>query len=549
MKNFKPLDYQKDLNVDQFILNSPELSEETVPMDVLFVGAGPAGLSGALHLKKLVDEGLKSGELTEDIEIGVLEKSESLGGHSLSGAVVNPVALQKLFPELELKDLPLKDKVTKESVYYLTAGGKIPLPTPPTMKNHGNYTASLCEIVRFMGEKAENKGINVFTSFPAASLLMKDQDVIGVRTVASGLGRDRAPGLGHMPATDLTANITVLSEGTRGPLSLAYQKKFNIESASPQIYALGVKELWKVKKPLDRVIHTLGHPFSGDIFGGSWLYPMGDQHVSLGLVAGLDYKNSNFDLYHAFQNLKSHPLFAELLEGGEMVEWGAKTIPEGGYHSLPKKFSGSGLLLAGDAVGFVNVPALKGIHYAMWSGILAAESIYRSLVKKDYSEVQLSGYDEALKTSFIYKDLKSVKNMRQSFKSGFASGAIKSALMSVTGGKFPPQAAHKEEDAAETKQVQKPTPLKDGAPQKVDAVYFSQNKTRDDIPPHLKAGDSITLQVAEFYSSMCPAGVYEVQDGQLVINAPNCIDCKATDVLGPRWEPREGGSGPSYRMM
>lgn len=538
-ETFVPIDNQPTL--DGFIVENPTLDEETtVPMDVLFVGAGPAGLAGAIKLAQLV----KDDEKLKDIEIGVLEKAEALGGHTLSGAVMNPSALKELFPELSEKDFPFKNQVNSEAVYFLTENGKIRLPTPPTMKNHGNFSVSLCEVVRWMGEKAEDLGINVFTSFPADSLLMKDGKVIGTRTTPTGLNKDGSEGSQYMPSTDVTADVTVLTEGTRGPLAQSYLQKTKTESDSPQIYALGVKEVWKVKKPLKKVIHTLGWPLPRDTFGGSWAYPMGEDMVSLGLVAGLDYQDSNFDVHYQLQKMKKHPLFKEMLEGGELLQWGAKTIPEGGFHSLPKKLSGDGVLLAGDCAGFVNVPALKGIHYAMHGGIKAAETIFEHL-KNNKS---LSEYDQKITSSNIHKDLYKVRGFRQAFKTGFWSGTFKAALLTLTGGVFPKIKPHKHEDAEE-KKVFNYLPQDKIDLKKVDAVFQSANKTRDDIPPHLKVGEDISKEWAQFYERLCPAGVYEVKDGKLSVNAPNCVDCKATDVLGPRWQPREGGSGPSYTLM
>lgn len=551
-KSFKPISKQPDLDkVHNFILENPTLSEETVPMDVLFVGAGPAGLAGAIKLAQLV----KDDPDLSDIEIGVLEKAESLGGHTLSGAVINPAPLKELFPDLKEEDLPFKTKVDGEAVYMLTQNGKIRLPTPPTMQNHGNYSSSLCEVVRWMGEKAEDLGVNVFTSFPADSLLVQNGQVIGTRTTPTGLNKDGSPGPSHMEGTDVTASITVLTEGTRGPLAQSYLQHTKTESDSPQIYALGVKEVWKVKKPLKKVIHTLGWPLAKSTFGGSWAYPMGDDMVSLGLVAGLDYKESDLDVHYELQQLKKHPLFKDMLEGGELLQWGAKTIPEGGYHSFPKSFSGKGILLAGDCVGMVNVPALKGVHYAMMSGIKAAETAFAALKKKAGAEENIQDmnealkvYDEKIKDSSITKDLYKVRNIRQAFKGGFWSGSIKAALMTLTGGIFPSGTPHKHEDADEEK-VFMNRPKGKIDLQKVDAVFQSANKTRDDLPNHLTVGEDISKEWAEFYVNLCPAGVYEMEGDKLVVKSPNCVDCKATDVLGPRWQPREGGSGPSYTLM
>lgn len=545
-KSFKPIQHQAPLDLNKFIIENPTLSEEAVPMDVLFVGGGPAGLCGAIRLAKQVKVAKEKDPNFPDVEIGVLEKAASLGGHTLSGAIINPVALKELFPELKESEFPFKKKVNSEKVYVLTPKGKFRIPTPPTMKNHGYYAASLCEVVRWLGEQAEALGINVFTSFPAESLLIENKKVIGVRTTPAGLNKDRSEGSQYMPATDILASVTVLCEGTRGPLTQSYLKWAGTESSSPQIYALGVKEIWRTKKPLESVIHTLGWPL-GDTFGGTFAYPMGDDLMAIGIVAGLDYKNSNVDVHGELQNTKAHPLFKQYLDGAELVEWGAKTIPEGGYHSLPKKLSGNGILLCGDAVGMVNVPALKGIHYAAKSGMLAADTIFSTLQKQDFSEQALMAYDDKIQESFIKKDMYKVRNMRQAFKSGFILGGIKAVFMTLTNCAFPPQAPHTHEDADESKLFQNPKSF--AGVKKVDGVYQSGNKTRDDIPVHLTVGKDITPEMADFYASLCPAGVYERQGEQLIVNAPNCVDCKATDVLGPRWEPREGGSGPNYTYM
>ncbi len=548
MANFKPIDHQPKLNTDQFIIKNAEVNEDSVPMDVTFVGAGPAGLAGAIELSRLIAEDTANGGTLGEIEIGVLEKAANLGGHNLSGAVINPRALKELFPDLKDEDFPFKNKVESESVYFMTGTGKIPMPTPPPMHNKGNYTASICEVVRWLGKKAEDAGVNVFTSFPADSLLTKDNKVIGVRTTPGGLNKDGTPGSQHMPATDITSEITILTEGTRGPLAQAYTDWQNISSKYEQIYALGVKELWKVKKMPKEVIHTLGWPLPKSAFGGSWMYPMGEDHISFGLVVGLDYKNHNTDVHNMLQELKEHPLFKQYLEGGECIEWGAKTIPEGGLNALPDRLYGDGLLMAGDCAGFVNVPALKGIHYAMQTGMYAARTAFKALKEKSYTAETLKDYQTTVENSYVYKDLKKVRNMRQAFKSGFISGGIKAGLMTVTGGAFPGDMNHCEEDAADPKTIHNTEVTYKGI-SKVDAVYKSGNKTRDDIPSHLTIGKDIPADVAKMYVHMCPAGVYEQEGDKLIVNAPNCIDCKATDVIGPRWQPREGGAGPDYTGM
>ena len=523
---------------------------------MLIVGAGPAGLATAIELSRLVKRHAAEGGGPADLSIGVLEKSEALGEHSLSGALVNPRAFRELFPDMKDAEFPFRAPVEKDAVYFLTRRAHWRLPTPPTMRSPGCYVASLCEMVQWLGHHAEGLGVNVFTGFPAAALLMEGGRVVGVRTAPTGLDRSGEPTASYSPPNDLTAKVVVLAEGARGHLSQAYLQSHNIGGENPQIFALGVKEIWETKRPLDRVIHTLGWPLPSDAFGGSFCYPLEPTLVALGLIVGLDYRSRALDVHVLLQRMKQHALFRRYLEDGTMVEWGAKTIPEGGYFSLPSRRHGDGVLIVGDSAGYVDVPSLKGIHYAMQSGMYAARAAYAALKAGDTSAACLAEYDRLVESSYITSDLYRTRNMRLAFKDGLWMGGMKAGLMTLTGGRFPGGKIDMHADAA----VARTPSVRPGSADqpdgkltfsKVDAVFKSGNATRDSIPSHLLVDKDVPAEVAEFYAHMCPAGVYErsADGGTLRVNPPNCVDCKATDVLGPRWTPREGGSGPRYRRM
>ncbi len=545
---------QPPLPIDRIIVRGAPDSD-AVKMDVVFVGGGPAGFAGAIELARLVKRDNASGGSLGDVQIAVLEKARSLGEHILSGAIVNPCAIRELFPDVAETEFPFRGLVNDERVYLLTSGHAIRIPTPPTMVNRGYYIASLSEIARWLGQQAESLGVNVFTGFPVDTLLVVGERVIGVRTTASGLMRDASHGRAYEPPEEIAARVIVLSEGTRGMLSEAYCQWQGITSENPQIFALGVKEIWETKRTLSTVIHTLGWPLPQNTFGGSFIYPLAPNLIAIGLVVGMDYPDASLDVHVTLQRLKLHSLVRPLLEGGRMLEWGAKTIPEGGYYALRKRRSGDGVLIIGDAAGYVEVASLKGIHYAMQSGIFAARAIFDALKSGDTSAVSLGAYDRSVDASYIVSDLRKRRNMRLAFQdTNLYAGGVKAAMIALTEGVFFGRKIDSRADAdaprAEDPVVMPPfTPDGTLTFSKLEANFRSGNATRDDIPSHLIVGADIPAAVADLYTHMCPAGVYERHGGKLIVNPSNCIDCKASDVIGPRWTPREGASGPHYRLM
>jgi electron-transferring-flavoprotein dehydrogenase len=557
-------DYPPPFNPAEFVAEPSDPSEERIDVGVLIVGAGPAGLACAIRLGQLLEEHPEARERLGEVPVAVLEKGKQPGSHSVSGAVVNPRALRRLFRDrLRLEDLPFYGRVDHESVYLLRRGTSIRIPTPPTMKNDGNYVASLSQLSRWLAEQAESTGAAILPETAAETLLVAHGRVRGVRTGDKGRGRDGQQLPNFEPGSDVTARVTVLCEGTQGHLTGVALDRFGLEGAHPQVWALGVKEIWKVPKPLDRVIHTLGWPLRPGAkyreFGGSFIYPMGEDMVSLGMVVGLDHRDAELSVHDLLQELKTHRLLRRILEGGERVGWGAKTIPEGGFVALPKRLHAPGLLLCGDGAGFVNVPALKGIHYAVESGRLAAEAAFAALQpgRTPWSPGALSSYDDAVRDSFIWDDLRRVRNMRQAFGRGFYVGGMLAGAMTASRGAFPPRDAPTERDADQpiiltSRSGRYPAPDGKLTFDKLSSVYLSGNRTRDDAPNHLRVQSRVPPELGELWVHMCPAQVYEVgpDEGEVGVDVTpsNCVQCGAISAKGGRLTPPEGGAGPEYTL-
>ncbi|TML30407.1 MAG: electron transfer flavoprotein [Actinobacteria bacterium] len=556
----KPADYAPPFDARDYVAAPTDPDDERIEVGVLIVGAGPAGLACAIRLGQLLEAAPEVRERLGEVPVAVLEKGKQPGSHLLSGAVVNPRALRRLFKgRKRIDEMPFHGPVEHESVYYLTPRRALRIPTPPTMKNDGNYVASLSQLARWLAEQAEAGGAMILPETSAVKLLAADGRVRGVRTGDKGRGREAEPLGNFEPGADLVARVTVLAEGTQGHLTGVALNRFGLAGENPQVWALGVKEVWKVARPLDRVIHTMGWPLRGASkyreFGGSFIYPMGEDMVTLGMVVGLDYRDVELSVHDLLQELKTHPLVRKLLDGGERVAWGAKTIPEGGFLSLPKQLHAPGLLICGDGAGLVNVPALKGIHYAIESGSLAAEAAFGALQRGQTPSTPgtLAVYDEALRQSFVWKDLQEVRNMRQAFGRGFWLGGALAGAMTATKGHFPPGSTRTERDSEQelirTDRAQS-YPAADGKLtfDKLSSVFAAGNKTRDDQPNHIVIRRDVPPELARMWERMCPAQVYEATGNGVDITPSNCVQCGAITAKGGRLTPPEGGSGPEYTV-
>jgi electron-transferring-flavoprotein dehydrogenase len=548
---------------------------ERLDADVLIVGAGPAGLACALHLSRLIAQHNESGakpELSAE-NIYVLEKGREVGAHQLSGAVMDPRALAELVPDWQ-KSAPLESVVTDDAAYYLTASGTWKLPiTPPPLRNHGNYIVSLSKLSRWLGGLVEKQGVNLFTQFAGASLIYEGGGIAGVITEDKGLDKDGKPKDNYTPGYELRAKVTVLAEGPRGSLTKNMVSRLKLDGLNPQIYGIGIKELWEV--PAGRiqagfVAHTLGWPLDSKMYGGGWLYGLGENRVSVGMVVSLDYHNPRFDPHETFQKYKTHPFVKRVLGGGKLVRYGAKTVPYGGWYSMPRQYVDGGLII-GDAASLLNSQRLKGIHTAIKSGMLAAETVFDALKTGDATANALAAYPQKIEQSWIKKELWEVRNFHQAFQHGLYSGLFHAALQFVSGGRGlvdPMRCRPGYEEFHKLGAAAGPPPERfkgDGVltMDRLTDVYHSGTRHEEDQPCHLVVADlnvCATKCVTEYGNPCqyyCPAAVYEmVQEKgttRLKINASNCVHCKTCDIADPyqivNWVPPEGGGGPNYEGM
>ena len=563
---------------------------EIMDVDVLFVGGGIASLSGAFHLSNLIkqnneraDQSGSGQKSSDEFIIAVLEKSAYLGAHSISGAVMNPVALKELIPDFIAQGAPLEGEVKSEEILYLTKSGKIKAPIiPPPLNNHGNYVVSLSRLVEWLGQKVEEQGVTIFPGFAGTEVLYEEDKVIGVRTGDKGIDADGSQKSNFEPGIDLHAKVTVFGDGSRGNLTKTLLKKFYLnQGKNGQGFEVGVKEIWELPdtrvKP-GHVIHTMGYPLKTDTFGGGFIYGMRDNRIAIGLLTSLDYPDPFMDPHREFQKLKLHPYIANILKDGKMVQYGAKTVPVSGYFSMPEPVFNGGLLI-GDAACFFNGMKIKGIHYAMKSGMLAAETIMECLIHDDFSLTRLKTYRSFLEKNYIFKDLYKVRNFHQAFQKGFWPGMIKVGFQYLLGGRIFRNRLPAGPDFEHMKKIVDyygtPDPPEerkgdikyDGVRtfDKVSDVYYAGATHEEKQPTHLKIKDFniCYTRCKEEYGNpcvrFCPAGVYEMEVDEtsghqkLNINFSNCVHCKTCDVKDPyeiiTWVPPEGGGGPKYTIL
>jgi electron-transferring-flavoprotein dehydrogenase len=550
---------------------------EILEADVLIVGAGPAGLACALHLANLFERHKaerKSPELSAE-NIYVLEKAREIGAHQLSGAILDPRALRELIPDFE-KTAPLDTRVTGDAAFYLSETGSFKLPiTPPPLRNHGNYVVSLNKLVKWLGGLVEKRGVNLFTQFAGRELLYDRNGIAGVITEDKGVDKNGKPKDNFTPGYELRAKVTVLAEGPRGSLTKELVNRLKLDGLNPQVYGIGIKELWDVQPGrinAGYVAHTLGWPLTTDIYGGGWIYGLRDNRVSVGTVVGLEYANPLFDPHEAFQRYKTHPFVKRVLEGGKLVRYGAKTVPYGGWYSMPRTYVDGGLI-AGDSASLLNSQRLKGIHTAIKSGMLAAETIYEALCAGDTSATTLAAYQKKIDQSWLKEELWAVRNFHQAFHGGLWKGLFQAGLQFVTGGRGLVDPMLGQPGYKDYKKLGRDRVLIDQSTRfkgdgnltfdRLTDVYHSGTRHEEDQPCHLHVLDTNICSdrcVREYGNPcqyFCPAAVYEMkmENGapKLKINAANCVHCKTCDIADPYqiidWVPPEGGGGPNYEGM
>jgi electron-transferring-flavoprotein dehydrogenase len=563
-----PVNSQKE-----FIKHGLDDEDELIEVGVAIVGGGTAGLACANRLLQLLADDPETMERLGEVPVAVVEKAKTCGGHNLSGAVMRPKPLEELFPEMTREQWREEGfafgEVTKEAVYMTpTAKTKLRIPPPPPFKNHGNEVVSVSALARFQQRQAEEGGAYILTETSATQLVVEDGRVVGVRSGDKGRGKDGEPLGNFEPGTDIKAQATVLAEGCWGHLTGAAIKEFELaENREPQVWELGVKEVWKVPKPLDRLIHTIG-PWPLKVsakygqIGGTWIYPMkdeksGDDLVSIGFVIDLEYADATTSAHDLLQQFKTHPLVKGILEGGERVAWGAKALPGGGYWSMPK-LTMPGALLIGDAGGMVDTVSLKGVHHAINSGKLAGEAIYAALSR---GESSFESYEQAIEDSVTGKELYEVRNTRQPFQRGFLQGGPIVNLAIATKGLLPPgRLAWHRNDAKPMfiGKTSKSYPKPDGKYifDKLSSVFITGNATRDDAPNHIRLHKNVPREIAETWRWMCPAGVYEIPEDapehgnvDVIVNYTNCVQCGAITAKGGRLTTPEGGDGPLYQIL
>lgn len=561
------------------------MERETLEVDVLFVGAGPASLSGALMLRKLINKhnqeaAQRREKQLDEMTIAVIEKGREIGSHIISGAVMDIRPLKELLPDYKELGAPLESEVTEEEFSYLTKNFKFKSPIiPPPMNNHGKYVVSLNKFIRWFGGVVEESDVMLIPEFPGAELIYDGDKVVGVRTGDRGIDKNGKKKNNYTPGSDIYAKITILGEGARGSLTKKLVEKQNLDyGKNPQVYAVGVKEIWELPKGRVKpgfVMHTMGYPLPNETFGGGFIYGMDNDLLDIGLVVGLDYKDPFTDPHRLFQQFKQHKSIAKMLEGGKMLYYGAKSLPEGGLLSQPKYY-GDGFMITGDSAGFLNSQKLKGIHLAMKSGMLAAETALQALIADKYDANQLSLFEKLVKSSDIHKEMYEVRNFHQAFRFGRRWGLIESGLQYLTGGtglfgNLHSEAGH--EVMRKMHVFDRLPKFRGDIPQlepikydnvitfdKVTDVYRSGTEHNEDQPSHLKIidPDICTKLCTEAYGNpcqyFCPAAVYEIEpvDGgrRPKINFSNCVHCKTCDIMDPYqvidWVTPEGGDGPNY---